>query len=273
MFNFGQGFISDWSTKLGREFAAKCVSSHEVSQRMPQKLGTHPASGSESRVKSDKRADKAPILFPVGLPTSRAVHYKAGETIFSQGDECTAVHYIKEGVVKLTLVSKRGRTGVLGFLGRGDFFGENCISSHAFYSTSAIAIVAGSIMVINRNRMQKMLEDEPAVCNRFINYLLARNHRIEQDLIDHLFNSSEKRLARTLLLLADYEAGNADVSIMSTINQDTLAEMVGTTRPRVNFFMNKFRRLGYIQYDKNGKLEVYKALAKVLHDGEQAPRK
>jgi CRP/FNR family transcriptional regulator, cyclic AMP receptor protein len=227
------------------------------------------ASRNEGHLKSDQRADKAPILFPVGLPASRPVHYKAGETIFAQGDECTAVHYIKEGVVKLTLVSKRGRTGVLGFLGRGDFFGENCISSQAFYSTSAIAIVPGSIMVINRNRMLKMLESEPAVCSRFINYLLARNHRIEQDLIDHLFNSSEKRLARTLLLLADYQAGNADVSIMSRINQDTLAEMVGTTRPRINFFMNKFRRLGYIQYAKNGQLEVYKTLAKVLHDGER----
>lgn len=239
---------------------------------MHQKLSSKPDSGNKGRAQLDQRADKAPILFPVGLPASRPVHYRAGETIFSQGDECTAVHYIKEGVVKLTLVSKRGRTGVLGFLGRGDFFGENCISSQAFYSTSAVALVAGSIIVINRNRMLKMLEDEPAVCNRFINYLLARNHRIEQDLIDHLFNSSEKRLARTLLLLADYQAGNADVSIMSTINQDTLAEMVGTTRPRVNFFMNKFRRLGYIQYDKNGKLEVYKTLAKVLHDGEQARR-
>jgi CRP/FNR family transcriptional regulator, cyclic AMP receptor protein len=217
-------------------------------------------------MKSSKRADKAVVLFPGGLPASKFVHYDAGETIFSQGDECTAVHYIKEGVVKLTLVSKRGRTGVLGFLGRGDFFGENCISSQAYYSTSAIAIVAGSIMVINRNKMLRMLEEEPSVCTQFINYLLARNHRIEQDLIDHLFNSSEKRLARTLLLLADYEAGNSDVSIMSRINQDTLAEMVGTTRPRVNLFMNKFRRLGYIHYDNNGRLEVYKTLAKVLHD-------
>ena len=155
--------------------------------------------------------------------------------------------------MKLTLVSKRGRAAVLGFLGRGDFFGETCISSQAFYSTSAVTLVPGSVMVINRKKMLKMIEDEPTVCSQFINYLLARNHRIEQDLIDHLFNSSEKRLARTLLLLAEYEADNADVSIMSRINQDTLAEMIGTTRPRVNFFMNKFRRLGYIHYHKNGR--------------------
>jgi CRP/FNR family cyclic AMP-dependent transcriptional regulator len=213
-----------------------------------------------------RRADKAQILFPAGLPVSKPVHYAAGETIFSQGDECTDVRYIEEGVVKLKLVSNRGRGGILGFLGRGDFFGENCLHGQAFYSTSAVALVPGRVMVINRKKMVKIINQEPAVCSRFINYLLARNHRIEQDLIDHLFNSSEKRLARTLLLLADYDAGNAAVTILSRINQDTLAEMIGTTRPRVNFFMNKFRKLGYILYDKNGRLEVYKTLAKVLHD-------
>jgi CRP/FNR family transcriptional regulator, cyclic AMP receptor protein len=140
------------------------------------------------------------------------------------------------------------------------------LHGQAFYSTSAVALVPGRVMVINRKKMVTIINQEPAVCSRFINYLLARNHRIEQDLIDHLFNSSEKRLARTLLLLADYDAGNAAVTILSRINQDTLAEMIGTTRPRVNFFMNKFRKLGYILYDKNGRLEVYKTLAKVLHD-------
>jgi CRP-like cAMP-binding protein len=121
-------------------------------------------------------------------------------------------------------------------------------------------------MVINRKKMLRIITEEPAVCSRFVNYLLARNHRIEEDLIDHLFNSSEKRLARTLLLLADYDAGHADMTFLSKINQDILGEMVGTTRPRVNFFMNKFRKLGYIHYDKNGRLEVYQSLAKVLQD-------
>jgi CRP-like cAMP-binding protein len=217
-------------------------------------------------MRTRKRADRAKALFPVGLPASKLENFNAGATIFSQGDECTAVHYIKEGVVKLTLVSRRGRAGVLGFLGRGDFFGENCISSRSFYSTSAVALVSSSIMVIGRDSMLRILEEEPSVCSRFIIYLLARNHRIEQDLIDHLFNSSEKRLARTLLLLSEYVKGINDVSIMSKINQDTLAEMVGTTRPRVNLFMNKFRKSGYIQYDKNGRLEVFKSLAKVLND-------
>jgi CRP/FNR family cyclic AMP-dependent transcriptional regulator len=213
-----------------------------------------------------KPSDNKQILFPVGLPASRLAHYDAGATIFTQGDECTHVHYIKQGIVKLTLVSKRGRRAILGFLGRSDFFGENCINSQAYYATSAVALVPASIMVIKREKMLRILETEPSVCARFITYLLARNHRIEQDLIDHLFNSSEKRLARTLLLLAEYEAGNAEVSILARINQDTLAEMVGTTRPRVNFFMNKFRKLSYIHYDKNGQLEVYKALEKIVHE-------
>jgi CRP/FNR family cyclic AMP-dependent transcriptional regulator len=213
-----------------------------------------------------KRADKAQILFPTGLPVSKPVHNDAGETIFTQGDECTDVGYIEEGIVKLMLVSKRGRRGILGFLGRGDFFGENCLNGQAFYSASAVALVPGSIMAINRKKMLKIINEEPGICSRFINYLLARNHRIEQDLIDHLFNSSEKRLARTLLLLADYEAGNPDMTFLSKINQDMLGEMVGTTRPRVNLFMNKFRKLGYIDYDKNGRLEVFQTLAKVVHD-------
>jgi CRP/FNR family transcriptional regulator, cyclic AMP receptor protein len=213
-----------------------------------------------------KPADKAQILFPTGLPVSKPVHYDAGETIFTQGDECTDVGYIEEGIVKLMLVSKRGRRGILGFLGRGDFFGENCLNGQAFYSASAVALVPGSIMAINRKKMLKIINEEPGICSRFINYLLARNHRIEQDLIDHLFNSSEKRLARTLLLLADYEAGNPDMTFLSKINQDMLGEMVGTTRPRVNLFMNKFRKLGYIDYDKNGRLEVFQTLAKVVHD-------
>src|ERR1700689_5819210 len=161
-----------------------------------------------------KRADKAQILFPTGLPVSKPVRYDAGETIFTQGDECTDVGYIEEGIVKLMLVSNRGRRGILGFLGRGDFFGENCLNGQAFYSASAVALVPGAIIVINRKKMLRIMIEEPAVCSRFINYLLARNHRIEQDLIDHLFNSSEKRLARVLLLLMEYGKGNENLSII-----------------------------------------------------------
>jgi CRP/FNR family cyclic AMP-dependent transcriptional regulator len=210
-----------------------------------------------------KQAKHAEPLFPKVL-RGKIVEYLPSKTIFSQGEQCRAVHYIRQGVVKLVLVSKRGRSGVLGFLGRGDFFGEACIGGHATYQTSAITLVPSTIMVIDRKKMIHMIEKEPHVCTQFINYLLSRNHRIEQDLIDHLFNSSEKRLARTLLLLNEYEKGNENPPIIQILNQDTLAEMIGTTRPRVNFFMNKFRRLGYIHYKHNGGLEIYKSLENVL---------
>jgi CRP/FNR family cyclic AMP-dependent transcriptional regulator len=213
-----------------------------------------------------RRTDKAQVLFPAGLPVSEPVHYDAGETIFSQGDECTDVRYIEEGVVKLTLVSKRGRGGILGFLGRGDFFGENCLNGQAFYSTSAVALVPGSVMVINRKKMIRIINEEPAVCSRFINYLLARNHRIEEDLIDHLFNSCERRLARALLLLAQYDKGSTEELILSQITHDTLAEMVGSTRSRVSVFMSKFRRLGFIHYTRTGGLKIYRSLSQVLEE-------
>jgi CRP/FNR family transcriptional regulator, cyclic AMP receptor protein len=211
-----------------------------------------------------KPSKSAKTLFPSALPPGMSIDYLPGKTIFSQGDECTAVHYVRQGVVKLVLVSKRGRSGVLGFLGRGDFFGEGCIGGRTNYDTSAIAVVASTVLVIDRKKMIQIIEKEPHVCTQFINYLLSRNHRIEQDLIDHLFNSSEKRLARALLLLTEYERGNENLSIIQRVNQDTLAEMVGTTRPRVNFFMNKFRKLKYIHYDHNGGLVVYPSLSKIL---------
>jgi CRP-like cAMP-binding protein len=203
-------------------------------------------------------------FFSTALPARKIVDYRAGETIISQGDECTDVHYIEKGVVKLTLVSKRGRGAVLGILGIGDFFGEGCITGQDVYSTSAIALVPTSVHIIKRKTMLRLVEENPAVSSHFINYLLARNQRIEQDLIDHLFNSSEKRLARTLLLLAQHEEGGKVPAILEKIGQDTLAEMVGTTRSRVNFFMNKFRKLGLIHY--NGGLKVHDTLARVLHE-------
>ena len=216
-------------------------------------------------MKPSRALKSTKAFFPTALTPGKTVDYFQGETIFSQGDKCSAVHYIAQGVVKLVLVSKRGRSGVLGFLGRGDFFGEACISGRAIYEASAITLVPSTILVIDRNKMVHMIEKEPHVCTQFINYLLSRNHRIEQDLIDHLFNSSEKRLARALLLLNEYEKGNENPSILQRVNQDTLAEMVGTTRPRVNFFMNKFRKLGFIRY--NGKIHVNNSLLSVvLHE-------
>jgi CRP/FNR family transcriptional regulator, cyclic AMP receptor protein len=206
------------------------------------------------------------IDFPSVLPSVREIEYPANGTIFSQEDRCTDVHYIKTGVVKLMLVSRRGRSGILGFLGPGDFFGEGCISGRASYLTSAIALVPTLVNVVKQKQMIEILEKEPQVCARFIRYLLARNHRIEEDLIDHLFNSCERRLARTLLLLAQYDKGSTEELVLSQITHDTLAEMVGSTRSRVSVFMSKFRRLGFIHYTRTGGLKIYRSLTQVLEE-------
>jgi CRP-like cAMP-binding protein len=206
----------------------------------------------------------APPFFSTALPARKITNFRAGETSVSQGEECTDVHYIDDGVVKLTSVSNRGRGAVLGILGSGDFFGESCISGQSMYLTSAIALVRSKVSIIKRKAMVRLVEEDPSVSMRFINYLLLRNLRMEQNLIDHLFNSSEKRLARTLLLLARSGDGGKLPAIFDKINQDTLAEMVGTTRSRINFFMNKFRKLGFIHY--NGGLKVHNSLARVLEE-------
>ena len=205
-----------------------------------------------------------PPFFSTALPTRKIVEFDSGERIISQGDECTDVHYIDEGIVKLTSVSNRGRGAVLGILGSGDFFGESCISGQSVYLTSAISLVPSKISIIKRKAMVRLVEEDPTVSMRFINYLLLRSRRMEQNLMDHLFNSSEKRLARTLLLLARSGEEGKLPPIFEKINQDTLAEMVGTTRSRINFFMNKFRKLGFIHY--NGGLKVHNSLARVLEE-------
>lgn len=198
------------------------------------------------------------------LPARKSTVYSAGKTIFTQGDDCDEVHYIERGVVKLTLVSTRGRGAVLGILGSGDFLGERCLSGANSYTTSAVAIVPSTVQTIGRKSMSELLGKGAILASRFLQYLLARQQCIEQDLMDHLLNSSEKRLARTLMLLAQYSKEDDAPQILEKIRQDTLAEMVGTTRSRINFFMNKFRRLGYIQY--NGGVKVYSSLSKVLHE-------
>jgi CRP/FNR family cyclic AMP-dependent transcriptional regulator len=205
-----------------------------------------------------------PGFFASALPSKKIKEFKAGQTIVSQGEDCTDVHYIEKGVVKLTLVSNRGKGAVLGILGEGDFFGEACVTGEVVYSTSAIALVPSKINIIKGKAMLKMVEEDPAISTHFINYLVMRNRRIEQDLIDHMFNFSEKRLARTLLLLARSRQGDEAAPILDKIGQDTLADMVGTTRSRVNFFMNKFRKLGFIHY--NGGLTVYDSLESVLRE-------
>ena len=227
--------------------------------------GTGDSAETREEMKSRGRSPfAAPPVFPAALPARKTVEYQPGQTIISQGDECNDVHYVDEGVVKLTSVSNRGRGAVLGILGTGDFFGESCMSGQSVYLTSAVALVRSKVSRIRRKVMHKLVEEDPAISTRFINYLLQRNLRMEQNLIDHLFNSSEKRLARTLLLLARSGDGGKLPPIFEKISQDMLAEMVGTTRSRINFFMNKFRKLGFIHY--NGGLKVHESLARVLED-------
>lgn len=190
--------------------------------------------------------------------------FRAAEVIFSQGDTCGEVSYIEEGLVKLTTVSKRGRGAVLAILGPGDFAGEECLTGEVARQSSAIALVPCSVVFIKRRTMLRLIEQDRSAAAQIIGYLLQRNRRIEEALIDRVFNSSEKRLARTLLLLSEHGKRTNSPYILERISQDTLADMVGTTRSRVNFFMNKFRKLGFIRY--NGGLKVYDSLQSVLQD-------
>ena len=211
-----------------------------------------------------RRSLQPAMIFASALTGTNAKEFEAGQTVVSQGEECSDVYYIEKGMVKLTLVSNRGKGAVLGILGPDDFFGEACIGGDSVFSTSAIALVPSVIDVIKRKSMVRMVEENPSLSAHFINYLLSRNRRIEQDLIDHMFNFSEKRLARMLLLLARAGKNGEVAPILEKIGQDTLAEMVGTTRSRVNFFMNKFRKQGHIHY--NGGLKVHDSLQSVVHE-------
>jgi CRP/FNR family cyclic AMP-dependent transcriptional regulator len=187
------------------------------------------------------------------------------QTIFVQGDPSDAVFYIKEGKVKLTVVSKNGKEATIGILSKGDFFGEGCLTGQPLRMCTAIALTDCSVMRIEKKAMMEVIHREHSFSDMFVAYLLTRNIRYEEDLVDQLFNSSEKRLARILLLLAHFgKDGKPEVAIPH-ISQETLAEMVGTTRSRVNLFMNRFRKLGFVHYD--GELEVHSSLLNiVLHD-------
>jgi len=192
----------------------------------------------------------------------KIVEYRRGEVIFAQGDLCENVLYVRKGVVKLSMLSATGREAVVGMMGPGDFFGEGCLAGQSVRMGSATAITASSILHVDKARMVRLLHKQQTLSDRFITHMLARNIRIEEDLVDQLFNSSEKRLARTLLLLAQYGSVVGPRQVLPRISQETLADMIGTTRARVNFFMNKFQRLGFINY-KDG-LKVNDALLTVV---------
>ena len=195
------------------------------------------------------------------------VRFLPGDVIFRQGDVCTHVMYIQSGNVKLSVLSKAGREAVVAMLGPGDFFGEGCLAGQRVRMGSATATAASAILQVRRERMARLLHKQHAMSDRFISHMLARNIRIEEDLIDQLFNSSEKRLARTLLLLARYGKHETPSRAVPKISQETLAEMIGTTRSRVNFFLNKFKKLGFIEYSGDLPLTInHSLLSVVLHD-------
>jgi CRP-like cAMP-binding protein len=195
------------------------------------------------------------------------VKYGRGEAIFTQGEACDHVMYIQSGGVKLSVLSKTGKEAVVAMLGPGDFFGEGCLAGQPLRMGSATAITPSAILRVRKRQMAELLHKQNTMSDRFISHMLTRNIRIEEDLIDQLFNSSEKRLARTLLLLARYGKQAIPVRMVPKISQDTLAEMVGTTRSRVNFFLNKFKRLGFIEYSGGLPIRINNSLLSVvLHD-------
>jgi CRP/FNR family cyclic AMP-dependent transcriptional regulator len=200
-----------------------------------------------------------------GGVSARVVRYRAGDVIYSQGDTCDSVYYVQKGEVKLAVLSPAGKEAIVGVFEPGDFFGEGALSGQPLRLASASATGPLTLLVVGQQRMLQLLHEQHALSDRFLAHLLKRNARVEADLVDQLFNSSEKRLARTLLLLARYGRHDGPDRVLPKFSQEALAEMVGTTRSRVNFFMNKFRKLGYIEY--NGGLKInHSLLTIVLHD-------
>ena len=208
----------------------------------------------------------SPALAPAAIDWSgvsvQRVEYDAGATIFTQGEPATSVLYVARGTVRLSVLSHAGKEAVIAVLDDNHFFGEGCLVGQPHRMATAAAMTPCTIVIVDKPEMVRQLHAQPAFADRFLTHMLTRNIRIEEDLIDQLFNSSEKRLARTLLLLARYGEPEASHRTLPKVSQETLAEMVGTTRSRVNFFMNKFRKLGFIEY--NGGLKINNSLLSVV---------
>jgi CRP/FNR family cyclic AMP-dependent transcriptional regulator len=223
-----------------------------------------------SRIKSKRKSeqkrgfDAQAFLDSAGV-SRKVIEFKRAERIYAQGESASSIMYLQSGGVKLTVVNEVGKEAVVAILGPGDFFGEGSLAGQSVRMGTATAITPTTVLDIEKNEMFKVLHAEHGLSDVFIRFMLARNIRIEEDLIDQLFNSSEKRLARTLLLLARYGEEDRPHGVLPKMSQETLAEMIGTTRPRVNFFMNKFRKLGFIKY--NGGLQINTSLLSVvLHE-------
>jgi CRP/FNR family transcriptional regulator, cyclic AMP receptor protein len=216
------------------------------------------------KVKAIQGFDPKPFLASVGAGKS-VVKYQRNQPIFRQGDAADAVFYIQQGKVQITVVSEQGKEGVIAIQEPGEFFGEGCMAGQLLHLATASAMADCTIVRIAKDSMIKALRDDPTFAQLFMAFLLSRNAQIESDLVDQLFNSSEKRLARVLLLLANFGKDGKLETVLSPINQEILAAKVGTTRSRINFFMNKFRKLGFIEY--NGTLKVHTSLLNVIvHD-------
>jgi CRP-like cAMP-binding protein len=191
----------------------------------------------------------------------KSKQFQCTETVFTQGDDAKSVMYIQEGGVKLTVVNEAGKEAVVAILGRGDLLGEGCLTGQSVYMATATAIAPTTVLCLEKNEMLRLLHKEPEFCDFFIAYMLERNARVEEDLVGHLLNSSEKRLARMLLRLADCDAPGETQTMPPGVSQEVLAEMIGTTRSRVNLFMNKFRKLGFIEYgDRLRSLQIKESL-------------
>jgi CRP-like cAMP-binding protein len=223
----------------------------------PAEIGTSP----------EHSAAFDPSAFLLKLSTGKSKQeYQDNEAVFSQGDAADAVFYIQSGKVKLTVVSKRGKEAVVAILPEGSFFGEGSLAGRPLRISTASTVERSTIIRVEKRVMVGLLHKEPEFAERFLAYVLSRNIRMEADLVDHLFNSSEKRLARLLLLMANFGQESKPIPLIAKISQETLAEMIGTTRSRVSFFMNRFRDLGFINYDGGG-MHVHSSLVSVvLHD-------
>ena len=224
-----------------------------------------PVSSNSKGASRKKLAFDAKAFLDSANVTRKVKEVNKTEVVYSQGEAAKNVMYLQEGGVKLSVVNGVGKEAVVAILGPGDFFGEGCLAGQTVRMGTATAITPSTIHIIEKSEMLRVLHEQHNLSDQFIAFMLARNIRIEEDLIDQLFNSSEKRLARTLLLLARYGKEDQLHGVLPPISQETLAEMIGTTRPRVNFFMNKFKKLGFIRY--NGGLQINTSLLSVvLHD-------
>ena len=231
----------------------------------PRKAPKKPARVAHSWASVDAPAfDAKSLLTSIGQGRSSAV-FRAKDVIYNQGDEADAVHYIEAGKIQLTVLSEQGKEGVIAMLGAGEFFGEGCIAGQPVRMATASVMAKSTIIRIDKAAMIRVLHEQPAISEMFMTFLLSRNIQIEADLVDQLFNSSERRLARLLLLLANFGKEGKMEKIIPIIHQDILAARVGTTRSRINFFMNKFRKLGFIEYDDG--LKIHSSLLNIIvHD-------